>query len=119
MVAATSTGESTFGRMCFQIIRESGSPTARAASTNSFCFSERNCARTRRAAGVQFSTGRPSSHPHRCGHCGEVVHRDTVAPGLRYLDQSAMLYISESHGLGSTPLRDLATPDVAKVRLMS
>ena len=30
-----------------------------------------------------------------------------------------MLYISESHGDGSTPLRLLAMPEVAKVRLMS
>src|SRR4029434_649538 len=37
----------------------------------------------------------------------------------RYLDQSAMLYISESHGVGSTPLRLFAAPEVANVRFTS
>ena len=74
MVAATSTGESTFGRMCFQMMRESVSPMARAASTNSFCFSERNWARTSRATGIQLSApmtvtiimNTPISGPNDC-----------------------------------------------------
>ncbi len=49
IVAATMTGPSEFGRMCRITSRRLLMPSARAASTNSFSRSERNCARTSRA----------------------------------------------------------------------
>src|SRR6185503_6952378 len=61
-------------------------------------------------------------HPSIRGPRGVV---ELVPPRRRgalsacYLDQSAMLYISESHGVGSTPLRLFAAPEVAKVRFTS
>jgi hypothetical protein len=53
IVAATITGPSAFGRMCRTTWRVVLAPSARAASTNSFSRSDRNCARTRRATGIQ------------------------------------------------------------------
>ena len=54
IVPATMTGPIAFGRMwritCCQLRR---ARAERAASTNSFSRSERNCARTRRATGIQ------------------------------------------------------------------
>ena len=53
IVAATITGPSAFGRMWRTTCRILLAPSARAASTNSFSRSDRNCARTSRAAGIQ------------------------------------------------------------------
>ena len=53
IVAATITGPSAFGRMWRTTWRALLAPSARAASTNSFSRSERNCARTSRATGIQ------------------------------------------------------------------
>ena len=53
MVPATITGPSEFGRMWRTTWRVVVAPSARAASTNSFSRSDRNCARTRRATGIQ------------------------------------------------------------------
>src|SRR5713101_5586704 len=50
---------------------------------------------------------------------GKAPPRHRRTPGACYLDQSAMFHISESHGVGSTPLRLLATPEVENVRLTS
>src|SRR5262249_13548207 len=65
---------------------------------------------------------RPTSAPHpgtKGGGAVEVIHRATYPSTPGYLDQSAMLYISESQGVGSTPLRVFDLPEVAKVRLTS
>ena len=53
MVPATITGPSALGRMWRVTVRGVEAPSARAASTNSFSRSEKNCARTRRATGIQ------------------------------------------------------------------
>ena len=54
MVPATITGPSAFGQdVPHDLARACVAPSARAASTNSFSRSERNCARTRRATGIQ------------------------------------------------------------------
>ena len=53
MVPATITGPSALGRMWRTTCRGTLAPSARAASTNSFSRSEKNCARTSRATGIQ------------------------------------------------------------------
>src|SRR5947208_12689898 len=53
MVPAMITGPSALGRMWRTTCRSGLAPSARAASTKSFSRSERNCARTRRATGIQ------------------------------------------------------------------
>ena len=53
MVPATITGPSALGRMWRTTWRTLEAPSARAASTNSFSRSDRNCARTSRATGIQ------------------------------------------------------------------
>ena len=53
MVPATITGPSALGRMWRTTWRSGEAPSARAASTNSFSRSDRNCARTSRATGIQ------------------------------------------------------------------
>jgi hypothetical protein len=49
IVAETSTGATAFGTMCRKMMRRSGRPSARAATTKSCSRSERNSARTKRA----------------------------------------------------------------------
>ena len=53
IVPATITGPSAFGRMCHAASRIRRTPSARAASTNSFSRSDRNWARISRATGIQ------------------------------------------------------------------
>ena len=53
IVPATITGPTALGRMWRTTWRSAGAPRLRAASTNSFSRSERNCARTSRATGIQ------------------------------------------------------------------
>src|SRR5207302_1449880 len=50
-----------------------------------------------------------------CGNQHQGEQRPRAAPHP-YFVQSAMLYISESHGDGSTPLSDFAIPDVTALR---
>ena len=68
---ATITGPTAFGRMWRTTCRSGAAPRLRAASTNSFSRSDRNCARTSRATGIQrrppmtatMSTKTPASRP--------------------------------------------------------
>ena len=53
IVPATMTGPSALGRMWRHTTRAVVAPSARAASTNSFSRSEKNCARTSRATCIQ------------------------------------------------------------------
>ncbi len=100
MVAATITGPRLLGRMCRTTWREVLAPSARAASTNSFSRRLKNCARTRRATGIQrkppmTATMRmkmPTSRPKACfsgsrnrkisssssGSCGRLRNRSVT-----------------------------------------
>ena len=51
-------GPMALGIMCQKMMRESRAPEARAASTNSFSFSDRNTPRTIRASGIQKNSER-------------------------------------------------------------
>src|SRR5207244_12364571 len=57
-VAFTVIGPMALGIMCQKMMRESRAPEARAASTNSFSFSDRNTPRTIRASGIQKNSER-------------------------------------------------------------
>ena len=100
IVAATITGPRLLGRMWRTTWRLVLAPSARAASTNSFSRSEKNCARTSRATGIQrkppiTSTIRmkmPTSRPNVCfsgsrnrkisssssGSCGRLRNRSVT-----------------------------------------
>ena len=57
-VVFTAMGPTALGRRWRTMIRKLDAPDARAASTNSFSFSERNTPRTTRAIGIQNRAAR-------------------------------------------------------------
>ena len=57
-VAATMSGASVFGRRCLRRMKPLRAPAPREAWTYSWCFSDRSCARTRRAVVNQLVSPR-------------------------------------------------------------
>ena len=91
IVPATITGPSAFGRMWRTTRRKVEAPRARAASTNSFSRSAKNCARTRRATVIQRKAPIPATIRMKMPSSGPSTRSQRIAEQIDEQQQHRQL----------------------------